>query len=332
MHDSRVSDKLTRRAVVAGTAGALAFAANPASAQRCPSTPPPRTKGPLVLRDMDQQELDEAYDQSVYAFNSQTVNQRGIAADIAARQRLGAPTVGSYGTLQIERVLVYRTNRENAPILMFIHGDAWNEGVARFAGIAEVAVKAGAHFADVDFNNVNDVNGDLFRPADQCRRAVAFVYRNAASFGGDPNRIYLVGFSSGAHLAACVLTTDWAREGLPADIIKGALLGSGIYDLEAVRRSSLSRFVKFTDDMEDALSPQRHVDMLRTPLTLTYGSLDSPEFQRQSRQFALALQVAGRPPRVLVGAGYNHLEMLETLRNPYGINGRIMLEMMRLAT
>jgi arylformamidase len=327
-----LAGKLTRRAVVASaTAGTLAFAVDPASAQRCPASPPSRAKGPLVFRDMDQQDLDEAYDQSVHAFNSQTVNQRGIAADIAARQRLGAPLPAAYGTLQIERVLVYRTNRVNAPILMFFHGDTWFEGVARFAGIAEVAVKAGAHFADVDFNTVNDVGGDLTTLADQCRRAVAFVYRNAESFGGDPNRIYLAGFSSGAHLAACVLTTDWARESLPADIVKGALLGSGIYDLEAVRLSTRSSAVKFTDEMVEALSPQRHADMIRTPLTLAYGGLDSPEFLRQTRQFALALQVAGKPARVVVGGGYNHLEMLETMRNPYGIMGRAMLEMMNLA-
>ena len=62
-----------------------------------------------------------------------------------------------------------------------------------------------------------------------------------------------------------------------------------------------------------------------------YGT-STPEFQRQSRQFALALQVAGKPARVVVGPGYNHFEMLETLRNPYGIMGRAALEMMNLAT
>ena len=138
LHHHQLDSKFTRRTVVAGAAaGTLALAADPASAQRCPSSPPPRAKGPLVWRDMDQQDLDEAYDQSVYAFNRGTVRQRGIAADIAARGRLGAPLVGPYGVPQIERVLVYRTNRDNAPVLMFIHDGDWVEGVARFAGIAE---------------------------------------------------------------------------------------------------------------------------------------------------------------------------------------------------
>jgi len=255
MEANPLSDKLSRRALVASAAGTLALAVDPASAQRCPSTPPPRTKGPLVFRDMDQQDLDEAFDPSLNAFNSQTVNQRSTALDIAARGRLGAPLAAAYGTLQIERVLVYRTKSANAPILMYFHDGNWTQGVARYAAIAEVAVKAGAHFADVDFSGVADVGGDLNRLVDQCRRAVGFVYRNANNFGGDPNRLYLAGFGSGAHLAACVLTTDWAQEGLPADLIKGAFLGSGIYDLKPVRLSSRFSAVKFTDEIEEALSP-----------------------------------------------------------------------------
>jgi arylformamidase len=331
MQANLLSDKLSRRALVASAAGTLALAVDPASAQRCPSTPPPRTKGPPIFRDMDQQDLDEAFDPSLNAFNSQLVNQRSTAADIAARGRLGAPLAAAYGTLQIERVLVYRTKDANAPVLMYIHDGNWSQGVARYAGIAEVAVRAGAHFADVDFSGVADVGGDLTRLVDQCRRAVGFVYRNANNFGGDPNRLYLGGFGSGAHLAACVLATDWARDGLPADIVKGAFLGSGIYDLKPVRLSNRFSAIKFTDEIEEALSPQAHVDMIRTPLTLTYGTLDTAEYQRQSRQFALALQLVGRTPHIVVGGGYNHFEMLENLRNPYGINGRAALEMMNLA-
>jgi arylformamidase len=191
-------------------------------------------------------------------------------------------------------------------------------------------VKAGAHFVSVDFDGVEDTGGDLFPMVDQCRRAVAWVFHNAASFGGDPNQVYLSGHSSGAHLASCVLLTEWENQGLPVGAIKGAILGSGMYDLKPVRLSSRSRYVKFTDPMEDALSAQRHLDRIRTPLILTYGTLETPEFQRQSRDFAAALTAAGKPVRLLVGRGYNHFETQETLANPYGFMGRAALEMMKL--
>ena len=72
--------------------------------------------------------------------------------------------------------------------------------------------------------------------AEQVRRAVAWVRRNAQSFGGDPERIYVSGHSSGGHLAGVVLTTDWRKDfDLPADTVKGGLCCSGMFDLKPVR-------------------------------------------------------------------------------------------------
>ena len=85
---------------------------------------------------------------------------------------------------------------------------------------AEMFVAAAAHYIAIDFLNVTQTGGDLMPMAKQCRDAVAWVYKNAASFGGDPNRIYLSGHSSGAHLAGVVLVTDWEKDyGLPKDVI-----------------------------------------------------------------------------------------------------------------
>jgi len=79
----------------------------------------------------------------------------------------------------------------------------------------------------------------LDQMVDQVRAAVAWLYRHADQIGGDRNRIFVSGHSSGAHLAAAVATTDWkARFGLPQDVVKGALCCSGIYDLEPVRLSA----------------------------------------------------------------------------------------------
>lgn len=117
--------------------------------------------------------------------------------------------------------------------------------------------------------------------ADQVRRAVAWVYRNAERIGGDPNRIHVAGQSSGAHLASVLLTTDWhGLFGLPADLIKGGVCISGMYDLKPVWLSARSSYVLFDDETENALSAIRHVDMLRAPTIVAYGSLETPEFQR----------------------------------------------------
>jgi arylformamidase len=326
--------KITRRAMVAGAAaGTVALANAPASAQRCPATPPPRTKGPLVWMDMDQHELDEAYDQSVYAFNGRTISDRRPARNKVALASIGAPDRVAYGTAEIEKVDIWKTKRPNAPSLIFLHGGQWLSGRSdQVAYIAEVFVKAGAHFVSVDFNNVKETKGDLMPMVDQCRRAVAWTYQNAAKFGGDPNSIYLSGFSSGAHLGGCVVITEWERQKLPNDILKGAILCSGIYDLKPVRLSKRSSYVTIDDAAEHSLSAQRHIDKIRTPLVLTIGTLETPEFQRQSQDFAAALRAAGKQVRHITGPGHNHYEMQESFGNPYGAAGRAALEMMGLTT
>ena len=127
------------------------------------------------------------------------------------------------------------------------------------------------------------------------------------------------------------LTTDWRQDfGLPADIVKGGLCISGMYDLVPVRLSARSRYVAFDDSTVPALSPIRHLDHLQAPLIVAYGTCETPEFQRQSREFAGAVETAGKKVRLLVGEHYNHFELPETLGNPYGLLGRAALALMGL--
>jgi arylformamidase len=297
------------------------------------TAPAGRAKGPIVWLDMDQQQLDDAYDQIVYAPNRDQIGKRRLANSAAARLRIGEPLRFAYGPTPIEGLDVYRTPREgSAPVGIFIHGGAWRNGTAaEFTCLAEPFVAAGAHFVVLDFTNVDNAGGSLFPMVEQVRRAVGWVYRNADKFGGDRNRLHLMTHSSGSHLGGCVVTHDWENDGLPPDILKSAALSSGMYDLKPVRLSKRSKYVKFTDEMEQELSAVRHLDRLHTPLVLSYGTYETPEFQRQSRDFAAAVKAAGKPVELLVGEGYNHFEMLETLANPYGLLGRAVFQQMGLA-
>ncbi|HXD99883.1 MAG TPA: alpha/beta hydrolase [Candidatus Acidoferrum sp.] len=287
---------------------------------------------PRVFLDYDQAALDRAYDQPSWAPNMQEVLQRRAAASDAVRARLGAPRTLAYGPTAIEHLDLYPTSRANAPVMVFLHGGAWRGGDARSQAYAAATfVQAGVHWVVPDFATVMDVGLDGM--VAQVRRAVAWVARHAASFGGDPARVYVGGHSSGAHLAANVLVTDWVKDfGLPADVVKGGLCVSGMYDLQAVRLSARSSYVKFDDRIEHELSPQRHLARLSAPVVVAYAERDSPEFQRQAREFAEALARLGRLRRLVVGPGLNHFEIPETLASPDGLLGRAALELMRLAS
>jgi arylformamidase len=292
----------------------------------------PRAKGPPVWLDMDQQQLDDAYDQAVYAPNREQVHHRRHFNSARARAALGEPLRFAYGPSEFEGIDVYRTKRANAPLAVYIHGGAWRNGrSAEFAFLAELFVNAGAHLAILDFANIDDVGGDLMVMAKQVRAGTAFACQNAEKFGGDRERLYVCGHSSGGHLAGVVVTTDWQKQfGLPKDVVKGALLASGMYDLKPVRLSKRSKYVKFTDEIEAELSSQRHLDRLNCPVIIAHGTMETPEFQRQARDMAAAVKAAGKPVTFLVGEGYNHFEMLETLATPYGLLGRPVLKMMGL--
>lgn len=315
---------MSRRTIIAAAAAAVPAAV---SAQ-----PAPHAKGPRVWLDMDQKELDDAYDQAVYAPNRNQLNDRRVSESDRVRDRIGAPQRTAYGTAPQEMLDIYRTGSTGAPVLVFIHGGAWRVGTAHDSAYgAEPFVRAGAHFVALDFANVIETGGDLAAMVDQVRRGVAWTVRNAASFGGDPARVYVAGHSSGAHLGGCVLITDWENDfGLPRDTLKGVTLCSGMYDLEPVRLSKRSEYVRFTDVVEDALSAQRHLDRVHCPVTLLYGTRETPEFQRQTRDFAAALNAASKPVRLIVAKHYNHFEIGETLNNPYGPFGSAALEMMHL--
>jgi arylformamidase len=289
----------------------------------------PRAKGPLVWMNMDQRELDDAYDQMVYAPNRDQVHKRNVFNSERVRHRLGLPMRLKYGPTPIEALDLFTCKTPNAPINLFIHGGAWRQREAKdYAFLAEMFVNAGAHFIALDFVGVEGTKGDLLPMADQVRRAVAWVYKNAKTFGGDPERIYLSSQSSGAHLGGNVVTTDWSKYGVPQNVVRGALLCSGMYDLKPVRLSKRSEYVAFTDQVEEELSSIRHLDRLNCPVIVAYGTYETPEFQRQSRDFAEALRKAGKPVELVVAEHYNHFEVAETMGNPYGAVGReILLQM-----
>src|SRR5215469_6104176 len=123
------NNTMTRRSMIAvAAAGTVAAAAEPALAQRCPANPAARTRGPLVWLDLDQQDLDDAYDQPVYAFNADKIRERREANNEKVLAIIDKPQRVAYGPAEIEKVDIYKTRRPNAPVLVYIHGGSWRNG------------------------------------------------------------------------------------------------------------------------------------------------------------------------------------------------------------
>src|SRR5690606_34383100 len=114
-----------------------------------------------------------------------------------------------------------------APVFVFIHGGYWRAlSKSDASGMAPAYTHAGAVYVALNYSLAPGASLD--RIVDQCRRAMAWVYRNIEKFGGDPARLYIGGSSAGGHLSGMVLASGWHADlGLPDNLIKGALLLSG---------------------------------------------------------------------------------------------------------
>jgi arylformamidase len=331
--DKPANPAITRRLALGAAASMVAAPAFGEQITTCWVGPQPHPKGPLVFMNYDQVELDAAYTQLAYAPMGPQITARRASNSAEVRRRIGNPQRVSYGPSAIEKLDIFRTDKPNAPVFVFAHGGAWQAGTAsEYHFAAEMYVKAGVNFVTLDFTDARAAGGDIRVMADQVQRGFAWVYKNAASFGGDPNRFYVGGQSSGAHLTGAALVSDWQKKnGVAPGFIKGALLLSGMYEMKPVRLSARSSYVKFDDAMEDQMSTIRHLENFNTPVTIMYGTYETPEFQRQSRDFAAALKTAGKDATLIVAPNYNHWELQETMANSLGWAGRAALAMMKLA-
>src|SRR6516164_7704980 len=132
---------------IPGNLRSSVVSAAPAASAAANTARPLRAKGPLVWLDMDQQELDDAYDQLVYAPDRDQVGKRRVANSERTRAILGAPQRVAYGPSAIERLDIFRAKQANAPVNVFVHGGAWRANqAADYAFLAEPFVQAGSHF------------------------------------------------------------------------------------------------------------------------------------------------------------------------------------------
>jgi arylformamidase len=165
----------------------------------------------------------------------------------------------------------------------------------------------------------------------QCRTAVAWVYWNAPSFRGDPDRIFVSGHSAGGHLAAMLMATDWPAFGVPRSVIKGGCGISGLYDLEPIHLSYLNETLGLTPESARRNSPVHLAPTGPAPLLLPVGGLEGPEYHRQTDDLAAAWRRHGSLCEVMDMPGIHHFSIVGELESPDSNLARAILRQMNLA-
>ena len=241
---------------------------------------------------------------------------RWVRESAVARSQACSTSV-AYGPHSTETLDIFPANRPGAPVLVFIHGGYWRF-LDKFdhSFVALPFQRAGCtvvvpNYALCPAVTVPDITLQMVR-------ALAWVSRHIAGYGGDPSRITVAGHSAGGHLAAMLMACQWRAFGpdLPPHVVRNALSISGLHELESVRRSPmLQSGLLLTDEDVLKASPAWLPAPARGELMCVVGGDESEEFLRQN---ALMQQAWGpqRVPKALAMPGRQHFSMLDALCEP----------------
>ena len=259
----------------------------------------------IVYRDYTQVELDQNYDQSTLVKNLPEYVDRWRREVEQAKKSLRCELNVSYGDSADQVIDIYGVDVETEkPIVLNLHGGAWRQmSAATSASAAKAFVNVGTLFAVPDFSLAPAVRLDEM--VRQCREAVQFLFSNARRYGGNPNRLYVIGHSSGAHLAAMVAQQE------PS--VKAFAACSGIYDLEPVRLSARNNYLYLDEASAVLNSPITIIGKNTPPALVAWGTDELPEFQRQSNNFADTLRALRCSVRTLEQPGLNHFDMFDQI-------------------
>lgn len=215
----------------------------------------------------------------------------------------------------------------DVPLIVFIHGGYWQElskEESLFA--APDCVTNGIAFAAINYTLAPHASVETI--VNQCRRAIAHLHREANSLGFDRRRLFVAGSSAGAHLAAMLLVRGCqAAVGAPIDAVAGAVLLSGIYDLEPLVDTYVNAPLHLTPSDAAAVSPMRLPLGPPVRSIIAWGENETAEFKRQSRSYAKLLEDAGFPVTAFEDKGSNHFDIVFGLADRATQLGRATLEL-----
>jgi arylformamidase len=205
---------------------------------------------------------------------------------------------------------------KNLPVVFWIHGGGWQTGDKTDVQIKpRVFAERRFVFVSTNYRLLPHVEMDVL--IRDVAKSLGWVYKNIAGHGGDPRRIFVMGHSAGAQLAALICIDDryLKAEGVPLDVVKGCVPVDGdTYDVPAIIMTAelrqtvhglpLPTFghrVKFGND------PKKHVDFSAVthvakgkgiPPFLILHVAEHPDVTAQARRLGAALQKAEIPVAV----------------------------------
>jgi arylformamidase len=215
------------------------------------------------------------------------------------------------------------------PAFVFIHGGYWRMlGKGDSAFMAETLTREGVTVVVVDYALAPATT--LEEIVRQVRASLAWLYHHGREHGIDPEQIFVGGSSAGGHLAGAVIADGWRNAmGLPENLVKGAMLVSGLFDLAPIQASFVNAWLNLDAARARALSPIHFLPAQPCRLVVAWAEHDAPGFHDQSRRYLEAWRGAGFEAQALLVAQRNHFDILLDWRDRTSSMTRALLELIR---
>ena len=214
------------------------------------------------------------------------------------------------------RLLDYFAATSQGPLVIFIHGGYWQQlSKEDSCFVAADLVAQGFHYAAIDYPLAPGAT--ISEIIDCCCQAVVWLQQQSDRLDFDPQRIFLAGSSAGAHLCSSVLLAACREQrGLMPETIAGALLLSGIYDLQPLIHTYINDALQLDKVSAALLSPALQELQGLPPCFLCWGENETSEFKRQSQQFSQLLQASQVVSECFEITDRNHFDLVYELGLP----------------
>lgn len=243
--------------------------------------------------------------------------QRLAERSEAYRRRADAALDCRYGDGERETLDLFRGGERDAPLYVYIHGGYWQRGdKSMYSYLAEAFNAAGIDVAIVGYPLCPQVS--MTGLVASIRAALAWLWRNAAGLGVNPDRINLSGHSAGGHLTAMALATRWAELGddLPPDLLKTGIPLSGLYRLDPLLPTTISNALDLSSEEVRDLSPVNLAPAVDAPLLIVVGGGETPEFFSQADSLIESWSRNERLTEIYVEPAVDHFDLVVRLGDP----------------
>ncbi len=233
----------------------------------------------------------------------------------------GTPITGiAYGSDARQQLDIYaplgRTETAH-PVLIFFHGGSWRDGEREGYGfVGRAFASRGFVTVIADYRKAPKVRFPAF--VQDTAATIAWVHTNIAKHDGDPERIFLMGHSAGAHIAMmAALDPQWlAAKDLKPDVIKGVIGLAGPYDFLPLTSDSSKIALGQWPDLTET-QPITYVRADAPPLLLLTGDKDTVVKPRNSQALADKIAALGGQPRLKIYSGVDHADIIMAVARPF---------------